>query len=245
LVVAVALQVGVNYANDFSDGVRGTDQDRSGPIRLVGANLAAPEKVRAAAVISFAVAAATGLWLASVTSWWLVLVGAAAIAAGWYYTGGSNPYGYRALGEISVFVFFGLVATAGTTFVQAEQVTGASVLGGVGCGALACAILVANNLRDLEPDRRAGKRTLAVVLGDRRTRRLYLGLLVSAYVVVVALAVEYRWAVLALPTAALAARPSRLLARGATGTDLIAVLKDTATLLLAYGLLLSVGLTFG
>jgi 1,4-dihydroxy-2-naphthoate octaprenyltransferase len=245
LVVALALQVGVNYANDYSDGVRGTDQDRRGPLRLVGAGLATPTTVRAAALVSFAVAGTAGLWLASVTSWWLVLVGVAAIAAGWYYTGGARPYGYRGLGELSVFVFFGLVATAGTTYVQVEQVSATGLVAGAGCGALACAILVANNVRDLESDRGVGKRTLAVMLGDRRTRGLYALLVASAYVVVVALSVVHRGALLALASAPLAIRPLRLMARAADATDLVAALKETAVLLLAYGLLLSLGLALG
>jgi 1,4-dihydroxy-2-naphthoate octaprenyltransferase len=170
LVVALALQVGVNYANDYSDGVRGTDADRVGPLRLVGSGVATPAAVRHAAMLAFAVAGVAGLTLAALTTWWLVVVGAACLVAAWYYTGGRSPYGYRGLGEVSVFVFFGLVATVGTTYVQAERVTAASVLAGVGCGALACAILVANNLRDVPTDTAAGKRTLAV-RGPVRTPR--------------------------------------------------------------------------
>src|SRR4051794_20810813 len=176
LLVAVSLQVAVNYANDYSDGVRGTDADRVGPLRLVGWGVAAPAEVRRAAVLSFLVAAVAGLVLALLVAWWLVLVGAACMVAAWYYTGGRSPYGYRGLGEVSVFVFFGLVATVGTTYVQAGEVTTASVFAGIGCGALACAILVANNLRDIPTDTAAGKQTLAVRLGDRRTRLFYVGL---------------------------------------------------------------------
>lgn len=242
LLVAVALQVGVNYANDYSDGVRGTDRERQGPLRLVGSGLAAPHIVRAAALASFAVAAVTGLWLASVTTWWLIPVGLAAMGAGWFYTGGAKPYGYRAFGELSVFVFFGLVATAGTTYVQVEQITSAAILGGIGCGSLACAILVANNLRDLEPDRRAEKTTLAVVLGDRRTRRLYLALVVLAYVAVAVVAVQHPWTLITMPSAVLAIGPSRLVLHGDSAAELVGALKRTAALLMAYGLLLAAGL---
>ena len=170
LVVAVALQVGVNYANDYSDGIRGTDADRVGPLRLVGSGVAPAASVKAAAFAAFGVAMVAGLVLAATTSWWLVLVGALAVVAAWFYTGGSTPYGYRALGEVMVFVFFGLVAVLGTTYVQIEELPLAGWCAAVGVGALACAILVANNLRDIPTDRVVGKRTLAVVLGDARTR---------------------------------------------------------------------------
>jgi 1,4-dihydroxy-2-naphthoate octaprenyltransferase len=243
LLVAVALQVGVNYANDYSDGVRGTDADRVGPLRLVGSGAAAPSAVRRAALLSFAVAAVAGLVLALLAAWWLVLVGAACLVAAWFYTGGRTPYGYRGLGEVSVFVFFGLVATVGTTYVQAGEATVASVLAGVGCGALACAILVANNLRDLATDEVAGKRTMAVRLGDSGTRRLYVGLLATAYVVVLLMAVEHPWVLLALATAPIALRPALRVRRGATGRDLVAVLKATGLCLLAYGVLVGVGLS--
>ena len=166
LVVSLALQVGVNYANDYSDGIRGTDTERVGPLRLVGSGVSSPAAVKRAALAAFAVAAAAGLVLAALTTWWLVAVGAAAMLAAWFYTGGSRPYGYRALGEISVFVFFGLVATVGTAYVQVERVTVTAVAGGVGGGALACALLVVNNLRDIPTDSVTGKRTLAVVLGE-------------------------------------------------------------------------------
>jgi 1,4-dihydroxy-2-naphthoate octaprenyltransferase len=242
LLVAVALQVGVNYANDYSDGVRGTDTDRVGPLRLVGSGVASPPSVKAAALIAFAVAAVAGLVLAVMTAWWLVLVGAACLVAAWFYTGGRSPYGYRGLGEVSVFVFFGLVATVGTTYVQAEEVTAVSVLAGVGCGALACAILVANNLRDLATDEVAGKRTLAVRLGDHRTRLLYVTLQAVAYVVVVAIGVEHPAALVTLATAALGVPPAAKVLRGAHGRDLVAVLKATGLLLLAYGVVLGVSL---
>jgi 1,4-dihydroxy-2-naphthoate octaprenyltransferase len=244
LLVAVALQVGVNYANDYSDGVRGTDAERTGPLRLVGSGLAAPAAVRTAALVAFGVAAVTGLVLAAMTTWSLLLVGAAAIIAAWFYTGGPRPYGYRGLGEVSVFVFFGLVATTGTTYVQAERITTTSVLLGVGCGAFACAILVANNLRDLDGDQRVGKVTLAVKLGDRRTRWLYAALMTTPYVVLVPVVVWYPPAALALLTAGGAFVPARKVLRGARGADLVAVLKATGLVLLAYGLVLLVALAW-
>ena len=180
LVVALAMQVGTNYANDYSDGVRGTDDVRVGPVRLVAAGLAPPAAVRRAAIASFAVAAAAGLALAVAVSWWLVPVGAACIAAGWLYTGGPRPYGYAGLGEVFVFVFFGLVATAGTAYVQEARLTAPMVMAGVPVGLLASALLVVNNLRDIPTDAMAGKRTLAVRLGDRATRWLYLAIVVGA-----------------------------------------------------------------
>ena len=242
LLVAVSLQVAVNYANDYSDGVRGTDADRVGPLRLVGSGVAAPAAVRRAAVLSFLVAAVAGLVLALLVAWWLVLVGAACMVAAWYYTGGRSPYGYRGLGEVSVFVFFGLVATVGTTYVQAGEVTTASVLAGVGCGALACAILVANNLRDIPTDTAAGKRTLAVRLGDRRTRLLYVGLVFTAYAVVVLIALDHLLVIVTLGTALPAVRPTLGVVFGAKGRDLVPVLKETGLLLLVYGVVLGVTL---
>jgi 1,4-dihydroxy-2-naphthoate octaprenyltransferase len=238
LVVAVALQVGVNYANDYSDGVRGTDAQRVGPLRLVGSGLVTPARVRTAAFCAFGVAAVAGLVLAVTTEWWLVLVGAVAIVAAWYYTGGSRPYGYLGLGELSVFVFFGLVAVVGTTYVQTQQITWSAVALGSAVGALACAILVANNLRDLPTDRVAGKRTLAVVLGDSRTRATYLGLHLAAVAgLVVAAALETWWTLLGLLFIVVAVPAVVAVRRPATGRDLIPVLRDTglAELVLAAG----------
>ena len=243
LLVAVALQVGVNYANDYSDGIRGTDADRVGPLRLVGSGVASPGAVKRAALLAFAVGAVAGLVLALLVAWWLVLVGVACLLGAWYYTGGSSPYGYRGLGEVSVFVFFGLVATVGTTYVQAERVTTASVLAGVGCGALACAILVANNLRDIPTDREAGKRTLAVRLGDRRTRLLYVGLVFAAYAAVVLIALQHLVVLIALGTALPAVRPTLGVIYGATGRELVPVLKETGLLLLVYGVALGITLS--
>ena len=244
LLVALALQVGVNYANDYSDGIRGTDTDRTGPLRLVGSGLAAPAAVRAAALVSFGVAAVGGLVLAALTTWWLLLIGAAAILAAWFYTGGRRPYGYHGLGEVSVFVFFGLVATIGTAYVQAERVTATALLAGIGCGAFACAILVANNLRDLDSDARAGKVTLAVRLGDRHTRLLFVALLLTPYVVLVPVIVMHPSTAIALITAVPAGRTVRNVLRGATGVPLVVALRETGQALLLYGLLLLVALSW-
>ena len=246
LVVALALQVGVNYANDYSDGIRGTDADRVGPFRLVGSGAARPALVKAAALASFAVAGVAGLVLAVTTAWWLLLVGAACVAAAWLYTGGPRPYGYAGLGEVFVFVFFGLVAVVGTAYVQVGRFTALAWVVAVPVGLLAVAILVANNLRDIPSDRVAGKRTLAVRLGDPGTRRLYLGCVGVALVVPVLVAAGgYRWALLALGGVALAVSPVRTVLAGATGRDLIPVLRDTGRLQLAFGLLLAVGLSLG
>jgi 1,4-dihydroxy-2-naphthoate polyprenyltransferase len=245
LIVSLALQVGVNYANDYSDGVRGTDDVRVGPVRLVGSGLASASSVKRAAFLAFGVAAVAGLAVAVSTSLWLLVVGVLAIAAGWFYTGGPKPYGYLGLGEIFVFVFFGLVATVGTTFAAVETIHPLSVLMGCAAGALACALLVINNLRDIPTDREVGKRTLAVRLGDRRTRWLYAGLIALAFVLV-ALAATIRLEVLiGLAAIPLAIAPTRAVLRGDTGRDLIAVLGATGKLQLAFGVATTVGLAIG
>jgi 1,4-dihydroxy-2-naphthoate octaprenyltransferase len=239
LVVAVALQIAVNYANDYSDGIRGTDADRVGPLRLTGSGVAAPSAVKAAAFGAFGVGAVAGLVLVvSIGAWWLLAVGALCIVAAWYYTGGSKPYGYQGLGEISVFVFFGLVAVLGTVYVQAGRVSWAAVAAAVGVGAYACAILVANNLRDIPTDVLAGKRTLAVVLGERRTRALWFVLVFGAQVLGLLVAVDRPWALLSVAGLPIAARAGVAVARGARGRDLVPVLRDTglAELLFAVGL---------
>jgi len=238
LVVALALQVGTNYANDYSDGVRGTDNVRVGPVRLVAAGLAAPASVKRAAIASFAVAAAVGLVLAAAVSWWLVPVGAACVAAGWLYTGGPRPYGYAGLGELFVFVFFGLVATAGTAYVQEERLTAAMVLAAVPVGLLATALLVVNNLRDIPTDAVAGKRTLAVRLGDNATRVLYVALLVGAFLVG-AFATAFPASLVTLLVVPLAVPPCRRVLEGAKGPALIAVLQATARLQLLFGVVLA------
>ena len=243
--VSLALQVGVNYANDYSDGIRGTDDDRVGPLRLVGSGLASPRAVKLTAFAFLGIGAVFGLVLAATTTWWLLLVGAAAIAAAWTYTGGSSPYGYRALGEVSVFVFFGLVAVVGTTYVQLERITWPSVVAAVGVGALACAILVANNLRDIPTDSVSGKRTLAVVLGDARSRRFYVGLGVIAVAAVVGCAFATPWALLGLLGMPLVVRASRTVVSGASGPALIPVLRDTGLAELALAAGLALGLALG
>ena len=243
LIVSLALQVGVNYANDYSDGIRGTDDVRVGPVRLVASGLAPAKAVKQAAFSAFGIAAVAGLVLAVTTSWWLIAVGAAALLAAWFYTGGPKPYGYLGLGELFVFVFFGLVATIGTTYGVAQQVTGLSIVMGCAVGALACALLVINNLRDIPTDRVVGKKTLAVRLGDQRTRVLYVALIASAFVCALTSALAWRpLTALAVLAIALAVAPVRRVVRGAAGRDLIAVLGETGKLQLAFGVLSAVGL---
>ncbi len=247
LVVSFAVQIGTNYANDYSDGVRGTDKARVGPVRLVASGLASPGSVKVASAASFAIAAAAGLFLAAYTSWWLVAVGAACIAAGWLYTGGPRPYGYMGLGEVFVFAFFGLVATCGTAYVEGVRFSGTgfvvALLASVAVGLLAVALLEANNLRDIEGDDEAGKRTLAVRLGRHNAGLLYAGTLVIAAACVVAIAVAERpWAAICLLCVPLGLGPSKLALSRATGRDLLPMLAGTARLQLCAGLLLAVGI---
>jgi 1,4-dihydroxy-2-naphthoate polyprenyltransferase len=240
LVTALGLQVGTNYANDHSDGVRGTDAVRVGPVRLVGSGLATPTEVARAAVIAFAVAAAAGLALAALTTWWLVPVGGASIAAGWLYTGGPRPYGYLGLGELFVFVFFGVVATAGTAYVQEERLTLVMLHASIPVGLVAVALLLTNNLRDIAGDTVAGKRTLAVRIGDPRTRALYVAVVIAALAAPVV--IDWRCAVVAILAAPWARPPIRAVLRRASGPALIPVLQQTARLQLVFGGLLSVAL---
>jgi 1,4-dihydroxy-2-naphthoate octaprenyltransferase len=243
LVVSLALQVAVNYANDYSDGIRGTDDERVGPMRLVGSGAAPPGAVKRAAFLAFGVAGVAGLALAATTAWWLVAVGLVCVVAAWFYTGGSKPYGYLGLGEVMVFVFFGLVAVGGTTYVQTESWEWAALYAGVGIGALACAILVANNLRDVPTDTVAGKRTLAVRLGDQRTRYLYLLLVLAASGAVVAVAVATTWCALAgLGFLVMALPATRIVLRGASGPGLIPVLQQTGLAELAWATLVAAAL---
>jgi 1,4-dihydroxy-2-naphthoate polyprenyltransferase len=245
-VVALALQVGTNYANDYSDGVRGTDADerRVGPLRLVGSGLVRPGAVKRAALLSFLVAGVAGLALAVAVGPELLVVGAAALAAGWFYTGGSHPYGYLGLGELFVFVFFGVVATAGSAYVQEEALSGLALAASVPVGLLATALLVVNNVRDIPGDTASGKRTLAVRLGDRRTRALYVVLLVGAVAMipVVAGLGERPAAAAALAAVPLARQPVLAVLGGARGPDLIPVLGATGRVQLVFGVLLAAGL---
>lgn len=246
LLVAVALVIGVNFANDYSDGIRGTDDERVGPQRLVGSRAAEPATVKTAAFACFGIAAVAGLVLTAVSGqWWLLLVGALCIVGAWYYTGGSRPYGYAGLGEVAVFVFFGPVAVLGTMVTQAGRVDAAAIGAAVGAGLLTCAVLVANNLRDIPGDRVVGKRTLAVRLGDRGTRMLYLALVLVPFVVAVGAAFDRPGVLLALLALPAAVRPVRIVLGGAQGPALIPVLKDTGLLLLAWGVAVAVGLAFG
>lgn len=247
LVVAVALQVGVNYANDYSDGIKGTDAVRVGPVRLVGQGLAAPARVRAAAFASFGVAAVAGLALVLLTAaWWLLLVGLASIAAAWLYTGGPRPYGYAGLGEVFVLVFFGIVPVAGTAYVQVLAVHAVDLVAGLAVGLLACAILVANNLRDIPGDAAVGKRTLAVRLGEGRTRLLYVGTLACAGLATIAVGLmSTPLACVALLALLLGVPAVRTVMSGARGPALIAALKQTGVLLLVYGLSLGILLALG
>jgi 1,4-dihydroxy-2-naphthoate polyprenyltransferase len=242
LVVALALQIGVNYANDYSDGIKGTDSQRVGPVRLTASGRARPRQVLAAALACFLVAGLAGLVLAAVTTWWLLLPGALAIAAAWFYTGGARPYGYRALGELAVFLFFGVAAVAGTAYVQMRSPAWLAVAASAPVGLLACALLVINNLRDIPTDRLAGKRTLAVLLGDRRTRLLYAGCVVVPFPVAAALTPMAPLALLVLAAAPLAVPPLRGVHDGAAGPGLISALGQTGRLQLAFGALLTVGL---
>jgi 1,4-dihydroxy-2-naphthoate octaprenyltransferase len=236
LLVSLLLQVGVNYANDYSDGIRGTDDARVGPLRLVGSGVASPAAVKRAAFTAFGLAAAVGLVLAATTAWWLVAVGAFSILAAWFYTGGKKPYGYLGLGEVMVFVFFGLVAVLGTQYVQAEELTWPGLFAAVGIGSLACAILVANNLRDIPTDTEADKRTLAVKLGDDRTRMLYGALGSAALVALVAIAwTTSWWALLGVVAFFPLLRAVHTVTDGATGRDLIPVLQLTGVSELLYG----------
>jgi 1,4-dihydroxy-2-naphthoate polyprenyltransferase len=242
LLVALALQVAVNYANDYSDGKRGTDADRVGPMRLVGSGAATARQVLVAAALAFAVAGVAGLALAALSSWWLVAVGAVSILAAWTYTGGPIPYGYRALGEVFVFVFFGLVAVVGTTFGQTRSLDGLAFAAAVPIGLCSVALLVVNNLRDVHGDAAVGKRTLAVLLGEHRTRIAYTGLLAVAFAVIVGIGLARPWALLGLLALPLALAPVRTVTSGGRGPVLIGALKGTGQLTLATGVLLAIGL---
>jgi 1,4-dihydroxy-2-naphthoate polyprenyltransferase len=242
LVVALALQIGVNFANDYSDGVRGSDAARVGPVRLVAAGLAPPRQVLVAALGCFFVAGIAGLALAAVTSWWLLAVGAACIAAAWFYTGGPRPYGYHGLGEVFVFACFGVVAVAGTAYVQMRELSWLGLAASVPAGLLACALLMVNNLRDIRTDTQAGKRTLAVILGDARSRVTYVVTLLTPFGVAALLGVVRPFTLITALVLPLARLPVRSVRAGATGPALIKALGETGRLQLAFGIAFTVGL---
>ena len=240
LKVAVWLQIGVNFANDYSDGVKGTDADRVGPIRLVASGMASARSVKAAAFISFAIASVAGTWLALLTSPLLILVGIISIAAAWGYTGGKNPYGYKGLGELSVFLFFGVIATMGTYYAQTEELTLLSFIVSIPMGALSCAILSINNLRDRPKDELVGKLTVAVRIGDRNARRMYVALLILAHFAAIATLIPTALlTVLALP---MSLSISRQVLSGISGKELIPLLGKTGKLQMLFSILLAVGL---
>jgi len=243
LLVALALQVGVNFANDYSDGVRGVDDSsRIGPRRLVGSGLVAPNRLKWAAINVFAVAAAAGAVLAALAGWQLLIVGVLCLLAGWGYTGGPKPYGYLGFGEVFVFVFFGLVATAGTSYVLLERLDWLAVVCGVPVGLWAVALLITNNLRDLQGDAAAGKHTLAVRLGDRRSRLMYLGVLEASYAVALVASISGRAAAAAVVGAPFAVGAVRRVLQGASGAELIGVLGATARAQLVSGLAMAAGI---
>lgn len=240
LLVSLCLQIGVNYANDYSDGIRGTDNDRIGPSRITAGGLAKPSQVKSAAFISFGVAAVAGFGLAITNSWWLIAVGAISIAAAWGYTGGKNPYGYIGLGELFVFIFFGLVATVGSFYVQTGEITWQSILAGFIVGSLACAILVINNIRDRAKDEVVGKRTLAVRLGDKRSRIFYSVLVVAPYLLTAGFGTP--WTLLTLLTLPMTISILKALWSGIQGVELIALLGKTGKLQMLFSLALSLAL---
>jgi 1,4-dihydroxy-2-naphthoate polyprenyltransferase len=242
LAVAVALIIGVNFANDYSDGIRGTDDERAGPVRLVGSRLATPRSVLTVAVLAMTVGAVAGFVLALTTAPWLVGVGAACIAGAWLYTGGSKPYGYAGFGELAVFVFFGLVAVLGTQYTQALRVDWVGVVLAVTTGALSSAVLVANNLRDIPTDAQSGKLTLAVRLGDTGTRRLYQALLALAGALTLALTAATPWCAVGLVATPLALRAAAPVRSGRLGVELIPVLRDTGLTLLVWSIAVAAAL---
>lgn len=242
LAVSLALQVAVNYANDYSDGIRGTDKNRVGPLRLVGSGAKKPADVKKATFLAFGVAAVFGFVLAATTTWWLLLVGVFCFLAGWFYTGGKHPYGYLGFGEVFVFIFFGVVATMGTTFVINEQLTLVSFLASVVVGCLACALLAVNNLRDIAGDQISNKKTLAVRIGESGARKFYISLFIAAGFAVILIALSYSAALIAMLGLAVAVKPIKRVYAGATGADLIDVLVITGRVQILVAISLSVGL---
>ncbi|MCD2190886.1 1,4-dihydroxy-2-naphthoate polyprenyltransferase [Actinomycetospora soli] len=243
LVVAMGMVIGVNYANDYSDGIRGTDDERVGPMRLVGSRAASPGAVRRAAFVSLGIGALAGVALLAVSgAWWLLLIGAVCLAGAWFYTGGSSPYGYRGLGEVAVFLFFGPVAVLGTEYTQSGRVSGLGIGTAVGVGLLSCAVLVANNLRDVPSDTVAGKRTLAVLLGERDTRVMYAALVVVPLGMSLVLSLRAPWALLGLVSLVVLVPALRRVLGGARGPALIPVLRDTGLALLVWAIGTAAGL---
>lgn len=242
LVYALCFVIGTNFFNDYSDGIRGTDKGRVGPARLVGSERAAPRQVLRTGLVLYAGAALTGVVMAVAVSWWLLALTALCALGGWFYTGGSNPYGYRSLGEVSVFLFHGVIAVCATAYIQCGRVPLLALAASVPVGLLVCALLVTNNLRDIPTDAAAGKITLAVRIGDRRTRVLYLGCVGTAFASGLALAAARPWALLVLAAAPFAVLPVHRVAGGARGAGLVAALEHTCLLLLAFGTLLTIGL---
>ena len=242
LIVSLALQIAVNYSNDYSDGIRGTDDDRVGPVRLVASGLASAQSVKRAAQLSFLIACIAGLVLASLSAWWVILIGIASVLAAWGYTGGHTPYGYRGFGELSVFTFFGVVATVGTYYVQTLEITVAAFAASIPMGALSCALLAINNIRDIPGDEVVGKKTLAVKLGDKNARRFFVALLITAYIFPIF--TGHTLALLTLATAPAADAIAREVLAGAKGADLIPLLGRTGQLQLHFGLTFALALSF-
>ena len=242
LIVSLALQIAVNYSNDYSDGIRGTDDDRVGPIRLVASGLASAQSVKRAAQLSFLIACIAGLVLASLSAWWVILIGIASVLAAWGYTGGHTPYGYRGFGELSVFTFFGVVATVGTYYVQTLEITLAAFAASIPMGTLSCALLAINNIRDIPGDQVVGKKTLAVKLGDKNARKFFVALLITAYIFPIF--TGHTLALLTLATAPAAYAIAREVLAGAKGADLIPLLGRTGQLQLHFGLTFALALSF-
>lgn len=240
LVVSLALQVGVNYANDYSDGIRGTDDVRVGPVRLTASGLATPKEVKGAAFISFFIASVAGLVLAATSSWWIIFIGVISIAAAWGYTGGKNPYGYKGLGELSVFIFFGVVATVGTYYVQTLEISWPVLAASVPMGSLSCSLLVINNIRDRAQDALVGKKTLAVRLGDTGARWFFIALIASTYLF--AGLTGATWAILTIVTAPLSIPLCLQVLQGATGPALIPLLVKTGKLQLVFSIVFAISL---
>ncbi|MFT4246012.1 MAG: 1,4-dihydroxy-2-naphthoate polyprenyltransferase [Micrococcaceae bacterium] len=245
ILVALLLQVGVNYANDYSDGIKGTDENRVGPLRLTGSGVAKPEQVKRAMYIFFALACLLGVILIALSgTWWMLIVGALSIAAAWGYTGGKKPYGYLGLGEIFVFVFFGLVATLGTQYVQSYQINELGVVLAISIGLFACAVLVANNLRDIPTDAEVGKNTLAVRLGEDNTRIMYLAMMIIPYILItIFVIIDTPWLALSYFSIALTYKPCKIVLSHTRGSGLIPVLKLTGFVSVAYSLLVTLGLS--